>query len=41
MKNSRNLVVTDDLKIVGRATAKVRPRLDIVVPESGLSFQQV
>ena len=37
MKNSRRLVLLDDLKEVGRALAIVPPRQDVVVPVSGLS----
>ena len=37
MRNSRNLVLIDDVKEMGRALADVAPHIDIEVPVSGLS----
>jgi hypothetical protein len=37
MRNSRNLVLNEDIVIVGRRMANVRPHLDIQMPPSGLT----
>ena len=37
MKNSRELVLIDDVLIIGRATAEVHSRLPLEVPPSGIS----
>jgi hypothetical protein len=37
MKNSRNLVLIEDVKEVGRVLADVQPNINLLVPVSGLS----
>lgn len=37
MKNTRNLVLLDDMRELGRVLADVRPHIEIEVPVSGLS----
>jgi hypothetical protein len=37
MKNSRSLILIDDVKEVGRGLASVRPHINLEVPASGLS----
>lgn len=37
MKNSRSLVLLDDMREAGHVLADVRPHISLVVPSSGLS----